>query len=158
MKQDISFSQLFKDTSLLHEFRYRLGNILLFLQMGKAFHPVHFHQEGEIQRAVDTVNILFLNGKLILDHAQQALIHTGFHFQPDRLAPLPLFQLLFNFLQQILRFVLIDGQIRIPHDTEGMGAYHVIIQKQSGNIPFYDLLQKDDGLFTGFFRRDRHNT
>ena len=39
-----------------------------------------------------------------------------------------------------------------------MGAYHIIIQKQSGNIPFYDLLQKDDGLFTGFFRRNRHNT
>ena len=107
--------------------------------MLKALQAVHFHKEGKIQGAVDMVNILFLNGKLILDNAQQAFIHAGFHLQTDCLPPLPLFQLFFDFLQQILRLVLINGQIRISHDTERMGAHQVIVEKKPGNIPLNNL-------------------
>ena len=139
VQQNVSLPDFIKKRTLFHKFRHRLGHILFFLQMLKALQAVHFHKEGKIQGAVDMVNILFLNGKLILDDAQQAFIHAGFHLQTDCLPPLPLFQLFFDFLQQILRLVLINGQIRISHDTERMGAHHVIVEKKPGNIPLNHL-------------------
>ena len=77
--------------------------------MFKSGQAVHFHQEGEIQRAVDPVDIILLNGKLLFDDGKKLFINARFHFQTDGLAPLSLLQLLFDLLQQILRLVLVDG-------------------------------------------------
>ena len=144
MQEDILLPDLFKHITVRGEGRNRLGcGITLFLEMVEAEKPVHFHQKGQIQGAVNAVNILIAYGKLLLDNGKETFVNPLFHLQTDGLSPLPFFQLFFNLLEKILGFILLQGKVSVSHDTERIGAHNVIAQKELMDIPLDHLLQKN---------------
>ena len=95
--------------------------------------------------------------QLLPEDFQKSVIHAVFHFKADGFSPLTLFQLLLNLLQKVCRFILLNGQIRISHDTEGMCTDNIIVQEQLLFVPFDNLLQ-ENYLLCPALRRQLYNT
>ena len=143
-EQNIFFSDSLKNIKLPGQLRHRLGRRIAFLlQMFKAGQSIHFHEKGQIQRPADPINFLLGNQKLLLDNLKKPLINPFLYLQTDCLPPLAPLELALDFLQQILRLILLNGKIRIAHDTERAGAYNIIIHEQLMNIPLNDFLQQN---------------
>ena len=103
----------------VHKRRNRLRDVRLFLQVFKALHPVQLHQEGQIQRSAD--------------------------LEPDDLAPLTLPELFLDFVEQIIRIVLVQCHICISRDPVRVRTDNVIAGKQLSHVPLDDLLEQDSG-------------
>ena len=123
--------------------------------MVKAVETVNLHQYGEIQRSRDLIDVL-LQMQLLLEDFQQSLIHAVLHLKTDGLSPLPLFQLLLDLLEKIRRLILLDCQVSVSHDTEGVSAHNVIIQEELVDVLLYDLLEQND-LLRPAARRQLHD-
>ena len=136
---------------------YSRGIFRLFILV-EAILAVHLHQHSQIQRPVDVENILFLNVKFLFQNAKKSGIDLILHFQADHLAPLALFQLLLDLHQKILSSVLVNGKVRISHNTVRMRADYIITQEKLVNIPLNDFLQKDHGSILFLCRRNHDHT
>ncbi len=91
-QQDILLPDSLKDIAVRGKFRSLLGSCILFLlQVIKPEKPVHFHQEGQVQRAVNFVNFLLGYVQLLFDNGKKPLVNALLHFQADHLPPLPSF-------------------------------------------------------------------
>ena len=88
-------------------------------------------------------NVFISYGKFLFQYLQKPLVHIAFHFQPDNLAPLALFQLFFDFLQKVFHLVFVQRKVRIPHNPERMGGHDVVIQEQFLDITLNDFLQQN---------------
>ena len=143
VQKDIPLPYIGKNIIVIHKSRNRLRRIRRRFQLIKAVHSVHFHQKRQIQRTVNFINIIISHGKLPFQDLQETFINLLLHLQTDHLAPLALLQLLLNLLQKILRLLLIQSKICIPHNPEGMGRHNIIIQKQLLHIPLNNLFQKN---------------
>ena len=153
--QNVSLPDLREHIRLLRQFRYRLRfQVPVLLQMVKAIQPVHFHKESQIQRSADGIDIPLLNRQFIPDQLQQSVVDPFLHLQTDDLPPLPLLKLFLDLLQQILRFVLLNRQIRISHDAERVAADDIIVEEQLVHIAFDHFLQQND--LRPLLRRNRH--
>ena len=64
MQKNISLADVGKDIIVIHESRDRLWRIGRLFQVVKTAHAVHLHEEGEIQRTADLVNVFTADGKL----------------------------------------------------------------------------------------------
>ena len=144
VQQNISFEDFVKNMAAGRQLWHRLGRIPGRLQMPEALHAVNLHQHRQIQRPLNGINILGFYTQLLLQDLQKPLVAVGSHFQPDGLPPLTFLQLLFYLLQKVGRLVLLYGQVRIAHDSEGIRAHNVIIQKELVDIPFNNFFQKDN--------------
>ena len=142
VEQDVSPADIGEDIILIHQSRHWLRPIFSRLEVLKAVQTIHFHQKGEIQRAGDREDILAADQQFFLYDLKKALIYVRFDFQTDRFAPLALFELFLNLLQQIHRLLLVNGEIGVAHDAEGMGSDDIVVQEQRRHIPLYNLLQK----------------
>ena len=125
--QNITFADLFKNITALRECRYRLWRVFGCLQMIKAIHSIHFHQEGQIQRAINLVDCRLRQSQFLPDNLQQSAIHVLGRFQSDGFSPLTVFQLFLNLFQQIGSIVLINGKVCISHNTERVGTYNIVV-------------------------------
>ena len=141
--QNIALFDIVENAVLVVKGGHRLRRTLFTAQMIISLKPADLHRKGKVKRAVHQKDILILNGKVFLQYFQKPLVHSILYLQLDHLAPLALFQLLFNGFQQILRLILVDGQIGVSHDPVGMGADHVIVQEQLAHMPLDNLFQKN---------------
>ena len=66
MKQNILSADIFKDRLIIHQGRNRCRCIARYLIIIKPFHAVHFHQERQIQGAIEHINIVLLDLQLFL--------------------------------------------------------------------------------------------
>ena len=143
MHQDIALPDLRKHIRVLRQLRHRLGRqVTVFLQMIKALHAVQFHQKSEVQRPADGINVLLRDRQLLPDQSEETAVDTLLHLQTDHLSPLSLFKLLLDLLQKVLRLLLLDGQIGVPHDTERIRADNIIVQEKLVYVALDHFLQK----------------
>ena len=157
MHQDIPLPDLLKHIRVLRQLRHNLGRqITVLLQMVKTFHTVEFHQKSQIQRSADGIDILLRNCQFLPDQSEEAAVNALLHLQTDHLSPLSLFELLLDLLQEILRLLLLNRQIRIPHDAERIGADNIIVQKQLVYVALDHFFQKDQ--LPALLRRNFHQT
>ena len=98
MQKNIAAADLCENILLVVHARHRLRLIRLITVLIHAFYSVQLHQERQIQRPVDPVNIVFFYIKFLLQDLEQLRIHLILDLQADDLAPLALFQLLLDFL------------------------------------------------------------
>ena len=89
--------------------------------------PVQFHQKGQIKRSADPIDIILFYRKLLLQNFQKLRLHFILYLQTDDLSPLTLLQLLLNLLEQICRIVLVNRQIRIPHDPVRVRTDDIVV-------------------------------
>ena len=68
MQENIMPPDLSEDIPLLQKFRDRLRRISRRFQLLMPFHAVEFHQHGQIQRPLDSVNILFLHHQFFFEY------------------------------------------------------------------------------------------
>ena len=111
MQEDIPLTDRGKHIASGRDLRHldRLGQMgAIFL---KTFHPVDLHQEGQIQRSVDPVDIIVRDVQLFFQRLEEALVDSFLDLQTDRLSPLSALDLLFDLLEQVLRFLLLDGKV-----------------------------------------------
>ena len=90
VQENVPFADVGENIVLIHQRGHRLGGIPGRFEMVKSPQPVHLHQEGQIQGAVNVENVLAVDGQLFFQDLQQAFIHARLDFQTDRLAPLAL--------------------------------------------------------------------
>ena len=154
MQENIAFPDHLEDIFVSLETGHRGGRIFFRLVLVEPVQSVHLHEHGQIQRTLDAEDILVLDSEFRLEDLQKTFIHLLFRFQTDHLAPLAFFQLLLDLHQKVFRLVLVNGEVRVSHNTVGMGADHVVAEKKLADIPLDDLLQKDYGPGAVFLRRD----
>ena len=154
MQENIAFPDHLEDIFVSLETGHRGGRIFFRLVLVEPVQSVHLHEHGQIQRTLDAEDILVLDSEFCLEDLQKTFVHLLFRFQTDHLAPLTLFQLLLDLHQKVFRLVLVNGEVRVSHNTVGMGADHVVAEKKLADIPLDDLLQKDYGPGAVFLRRD----
>ena len=127
MQENILFPDPLKDVIVRLDLRHGLRCIRTVLEMLKPFQPVHFHQECEIQRSGNTVDIPLVDHQFLSDDVEQTPVDPLLDLEPDRLSPLSLLELLFNLLQQVFRLVLIKREIRISHDPERKRTLYIVV-------------------------------
>ena len=128
MHQDISLPDFRKHIRLAHQFRYRLGfQIFMFFEMVKTFQTVHLHEESQVKRSFDCIDVFLLNLQFVPNQFDQPIINSFLNLQTYDLSPLSLLKLFLNLLKQILRFIFFYRQVRISHDTEGIAAHDIIV-------------------------------
>ena len=156
MQKNVSLPDIRKDIVVIHQFRNRRRGVFRNLVLFESLQTVQLHQERQIQRSRDVENILFPDAEFRLQNFQQPLVDLILHLQADDLAPLALFQLFLDFLQKIRRILLVDGQIRVSHDTVRMGTDNVVAEEQLSDIPLNNFFQQDHGDSLPFRRRKRN--
>ena len=129
----------------VHKRRNRLRDVRLFLQVFKALHPVQLHQEGQIQRSADLVDGIRSDSEFLLQNLEQLFVHPVLILKPDDLAPLTLPELFLDFVEQIIRIVLVQCHICISRDPVRVRTDNVIAGKQLSHVPLDDLLEQDSG-------------
>ena len=168
-QQDVALPDVREDAVLVHEGRDRLRDVLRVLQAVKARQAVHLHEHGQIQRPVDPEQVRLLDLQLVAEDLQELLVHGILHLQPDRFAPLAALQLLLDLLHEVGSIFLVQIELRVPHDAEGVRGQDVIVHEELVHVAFDDLFQQDDGglpcSLLSFFllsgpgrlRRDHHD-
>ena len=135
MHEDISFADLLEDIRSCGKCRNRLRLCVAVLsEFVKTLNAVRFHQISEVQRTVDLIDKIVLQGQLGHEELFELLIDPLFHFQTDRVAALALLELLLDLLEKIFRLVFRYIKIRAAHDPVGAGAADLIIDEQHGQI------------------------
>ena len=141
MQQDIASADLRKNIFLIVHTRNRLWAVRRIAVRVHPVNPVQFHQKGQIKRPVDPIDIILLYRKLLLQNFQKLRLHFILYLQTDDLSPLTLLQLLLNLLEQIRRIVLVNRQIRIPHNPVRVRTDDIVIQKQLVNVALDDFFK-----------------
>ena len=147
MQQDIASADLRKNIFLIVHARNRLWAVRRIAVRVHPVNPVQFHQKGQIKRSADPIDIILFYRKLLLQNFQKLRLHFILYLQTDDLSPLTLLQLLLNLLEQICRIVLVNRQIRIPHDPVRVRTDDIVVQKQLVNVALDDFFKQCHTLF-----------
>jgi len=147
MHQDIVFPDSLENIGSIQEFADRRRRVSLTLEAVEPFHPVHLHQEGQIERTVDEEDVFFIYRKFFLQDFQQALVDVVFHFQTDDFSPLPFLQLLLDFLQKVLDLFLINRKLGLSHDAVRKCTDHIVVLEKDADVfPDHFLEQDHDAV------------
>ena len=92
-------------------------------------------------------------GELFLQDIQKLRRDSVLHLQAADLSPLSFLQLLFDLHQKVGSLVFINPQLRVPHNTVGIGTYHLIPQEKLLHVSLNDLLQKNQCFLSSLFRK-----
>ena len=79
----------------------------------------------------------------VFKNGYDGVVTARFHFQPYGRAPFSHFKGFFDFQQQVVRLVLIQGEVGIPCNPVCCDSDDLIAFKQHGHIHPYDLFQEN---------------
>ena len=97
--EDIVFADLLKNITACRQFGNRLRFCVSMLpELVETVDPVCLHQESQVDRTVDHVDEVLCKREFLHEELQEPLIDAPLYFETDRLAALPLFELLFDLL------------------------------------------------------------
>ena len=108
---------------------------------------LHVGQRPEIRgrkHPVDLIQIRLSERQRFQQHLPQMNRHRGFDFQAYRLAEAALAQLGLDRAQEVVRFVLLDVEVRIARDPEQVRRAHVHPGEERIEIVCDDVLEQDE--------------
>ena len=147
MEKHVSFTNLVKNIPVCPQFFIDLWNIRFLLIVLKAFQTIALHQKGQIQRPVNGIHIIPMHIELFFQVFYQPFIHPVFIGKFNHFTPLPFFQLLFNFFQQVFRIIFFNGKICVSHDPVRAGTNDFMIQEKIFQKMFNQRFQKHNSCF-----------
>ena len=153
VQENVFLPDIGKDVIVILQGRHLRGLVSRYFIVLKPRNPVNLHQEGKIHGTRNIENIILLHLQLFLQDIQKLRRDSVLHLQADDLSPLSFLQLLFDLHQKVGSLVFINPQLRVPHNTVGIGTYHLIPQEKLLHVSLNDLLQKNQCFLSSLFRK-----
>ena len=153
VQENILLPYIGKDVIIILQSRHFRGLVSGYFKILKPRKPVNLHQEGKIHGTRNIENIILPDLQLFLQDIQKLRGDSVLHLQADNLPPLSFLQLLFDLHQKIGSLVLINSQLRVPHNAVGIGTYHLIPQEELLHVSLDDLLQENQRFLSALFRK-----
>ena len=112
-------------------------------QVGAVNEVVEAHQPHEIERARQAEDVFVGKAEMIAKRREGPVVHAPLNFEAHRGAATKVPQLLLDLLEQVLRLFLVDVEIAVPGDAEGVRAVNAIAGKELAGAKLDDLAKKD---------------
>ncbi len=127
------------------------------LEIG-AVERVEVHEAAQREGTMDTINLAVVDFQVVDQDFEDVGRHIFGNHQPYDAAEAAGADSFFNGFEKIFSFELLDGNVRIAGDVEGVGFNDVHAVKQSRQVRGDDLLQPDEaflarGALADFFTR-----
>jgi len=97
----------------------------------------------EIDRAVDAVDVVLRNGEVLAQNFEKIGVHAVFDLKAHGGTAAEVAELVFDFLQQIFGFLLVDVEIAVSGDAESMGGVEPVAGEELTGAEFDDFAEKN---------------
>ena len=119
----------------------------LVLEMLKARQAIDLlHQEVQIERAVDAVDLVAAGLQRMAQKANQRIVRILGDLQADDGPPLALFEGFLDGKQQICRVLLVEAEVAVSRDAVRMAAQDAPAVEKPANGVRDDLLEQDERM------------
>ena len=109
--------------------------------------PVQLHelpQRREVEHARDLEAVLVADARAVDQDPPGDLGHRPLDLEPDRLAEPPAPDLLLDGLEQVVRLVLLDRDVRVAGDPEQVGLEDLHAPEQLVEVRLDDLVEEHE--------------
>jgi len=122
--------------------------------------PVHevgkVHHAHEVERTAELEHPFVVELEMLAEEMKDRLGRIGLDFETHGRAAPKVAQLLLDLLEQVFRLFVVDVEIAVPGNSEGMGADDAVTGKKVPGAQFDDFAEEDESLRAAFVRRDLH--
>ena len=114
------------------------------LQGGSVDEIVDAHQAQQIQRPVDTENVLAGQAEVVGEAVEGELVHAILDFQAHGGAAAQVAQLVLDALEEIFGLLLVDVEVAVAGDAEGEGAVDTVAGEELVGAELDDFAEEDE--------------
>src|SRR5581483_6732200 len=111
-------------------------------------------QPHEVEGPVEAKNVFMGETEVVAQRIKNDVVHPVFDLQTDGGAAAEVAQLFLDFLEKVLRLLLVDVEIAVARDPEGMRAVHDVAGEKHAGAELDDLAEKHVALRAAFRRLD----
>ena len=109
----------------------------------------------QVDRPVQLVHVFLRKAQVLAEFAEDRLIDALLDFKADRGAAPQVAQLFLDLLQEVLGLLLVDVQVAVARDAEGMGPDELVAGEELSRAELDDVAQEDRALRARLGRGNR---
>jgi hypothetical protein len=93
--------------------------------------------------ALDVEDVLALQPDVVQQAVQQLVLYAVLDLKADGVAAAALVELFLDRLQQVLDFFLVDVEVAVARDAEGVGAHDLVAREEAPGEELDHVAQED---------------